>query len=731
MDKLGARLFTTPKGREAEISLAASLSAGRGQGNQILSSESEYSARLASYEARQSAERGMPFKLSSEQSAAARNVLMHGDAFQGIQGEAGTGKTAALAFVREVAEAKGWRVLGMATSASAADELGRSSGIDSSTVASFFANQANQARLIRQEIHALTTSLDAQRAGGLAAGSMVEYRRVNAPSLGSDADSRAYTFDHKRGVVFRMNNGLMGAAGVRLLDFAQDTKDRPSPQHGGTTLVETLGARASALSGRMAEWVGLRLADFQKVEGEQAIEARTALAAQGGSAQQLAARQLGLKKAELRNLETYGDRTGKQTLLVMDETSLTGAADLAKLASLARSISARAVLQGDTKQHSSPAAGRAFAQAQSFGMNTSILKETMRFGAATDQVKTAHVHMQLGNFAKAYESLDARVVEPADLAKSVAQRFVELVQKSGTTELKAGQVGVAAMTNADRRSANAAIHVELQAAGLIGPQDFEKTHLQRPKLTKAEHHFASAIQSHNVTHLLIQQRTDGVGLARGTVVEITGFDVAQNLIHAKTEAGRALVIDPSKHEGFAAMIKETRSFSTNDRIEAREVIRTTGQKRSRISNGTRGKIVEIDASRTVVLWDDGRKTQLTNDQARSLDHSYARTTFKEQGATNQHELLMISANGAKIFNREAAYVGATRAKLNTEIITSDQATLVRNAGNDVSKPTALTALEVKELVKQSREQRALETRPERSGQEVAQKPQRLQQLTRD
>lgn len=728
-DRQGARVLTTPKGRDVEITLAENLAASRGRGGVIVCSEQEFANRLALYEAQQSAERGVEFKLSAEQVAAAKNVLMHRDAVQGIQGEAGTGKTAALAFVRVVAEDKGWRVLGMATSSSAADELGKSSGIESSTVASFFAKRENQIRVVRSEIASLSASLDAQTAGRLGSGTMVEFRRMASDS-DAELGGRAYSFDHKRGVLFRMNNGIIGAAGVRLLSIAQEAKDRSTEKETSGIHTQDLASRASSLGGKAAEWLGLRLADFQRIDGAEAISVRKALAEQSGNEQQRVARRLGLKRAELRNLQSYGDGTGRRTLIVMDETSLTGAADLASVTSVARSIGARTVLQGDTKQHSSPAAGRAFAQAQAFGMNTSILRETMRFRGATEQVKAAHEHMQRGQFDQAYSALDSTAVDAGKLAETVARRYVDLVKQAGTVRVEVGEVGVAALTNFDRRAANAAIHEELQKTGLIGAQNFEKEHLERPKLTFAEHHFATALQSSGVTHLTFSRGQKELGLARGAVLQVTGFDADRNLIFAKTEAGRSVTIDPNKHKGFAAMLLESRQFAAGDRIEAREVIRTNGGMRSKISNGSRGRIAEIDDGRMLVKWDDGRVLELSNKNARAIDHAYAHTTFKEQGATNKHQLIMVSETGARIFNKEAAYVAATRAKVNTEVITSHREQLLKNAGKDVSKLTALQPTEMKHLVEQARSGRS-GAEQQRSPDQTPQKTQRVQEMHRD
>ena len=491
----GAVLLTTAKGRSVELSLANNIAAARGRGNVIVRSEAEFQKQLNAYEQRQSAERGTEFKLSGEQVGAARSVLMHIDAMQAIQGEAGTGKTAALAFVREVAESKGWRVIGVATSSSAAEELGRSSGIPSRTAASFFAEQKNELRVLTSEIAQLVDSLAEQRGAPAVQGSLVEYRRLEVKTPERTFGEATYSFDHKKGAVFRMRGGILGSAGTALLDFAQGARDRVASQSSaGEARSAELQTRLMSAGGSVAERLGLFLADFQKVDGAESVAARSTLAGLDSDPKQKLARQLGLKRAELRNLQSYGDKSGTQTLLVMDETSLTGAADLAKLTTLSRSMGARTVLQGDTKQHGSPAAGRAFAQAQELGMNTSILRETMRFKDATDQVKIALEHMQQGRFTQAYAGLDTRVVAGSELSKGVADRYIQLMKEMGEISATPGSIGVAALTNFDRKSANTAIHSALVDAGAVAKEEFKKEHLDAPKLTRAEHHFVSSLK---------------------------------------------------------------------------------------------------------------------------------------------------------------------------------------------------------------------------------------------
>ena len=89
---------------------------------------------------------------------------------------------------------------------------------------------------------------------------------------------------------------------------------------------------------------------------------------------------------------------------------------------------------------------------------------------------------------------------------------------------------------------------------------------------------------------------------------------------------------------------------------------------------------------------------------------------------------MVSETGAKIFNREAAYVAATRAKLNTEVITSDHKAMLKNANKTVAKETALTKSELGSLISQDLEHRKQQANQQRT---PTRAPVRVQELSRD
>ncbi len=80
--------------------------------------------------------------LTQGQKEAVKLILGARDRVVGVQGYAGTGKTAMLSRARALADVRGYRVIGLAPSASAAATLGREAGIRSETLQLFLARNA-------------------------------------------------------------------------------------------------------------------------------------------------------------------------------------------------------------------------------------------------------------------------------------------------------------------------------------------------------------------------------------------------------------------------------------------------------------------------------------------------------------------------------------------------------------------------------------------------------------
>ena len=90
--------------------------------------------------------------LTAGQKDAVKLILSSKDRAVGVQGYAGTGKTTMLKRTRALAEKKGWRMVGLAPSASAVQTLAAESGIESETLQRFLARNAGVAegRLTKQ-----------------------------------------------------------------------------------------------------------------------------------------------------------------------------------------------------------------------------------------------------------------------------------------------------------------------------------------------------------------------------------------------------------------------------------------------------------------------------------------------------------------------------------------------------------------------------------------------------
>ncbi len=90
--------------------------------------------------------------LTAGQKQAVKLILSEKDRTVGVQGYAGTGKTRMLNRTRALAQKKGWRMVGLAPSASAAQTLAAESGIESETLQRFLARNAGVAegRLTRK-----------------------------------------------------------------------------------------------------------------------------------------------------------------------------------------------------------------------------------------------------------------------------------------------------------------------------------------------------------------------------------------------------------------------------------------------------------------------------------------------------------------------------------------------------------------------------------------------------
>jgi len=697
----GTNLITTNTAVINENELIGNIRDGIGKGRAVLTNEADFNTALKTYESRKSQELGNPFKLSGEQIEMARNILMHGDVYQGVQGDAGTGKTTALEMAREITEAKGWLVMGIATSSSAAKELEASSGISSQTVASYLNERDNALRLAKLELSELRGALYKIDSSPLP---RAEIHKLSIKADGVELGATRYAFDYERGEVFKSPDDLRNKLGNFLLDVASRQKDELSiGAAGAESLAGRLRERTVAGGSHLAGALGTRLTTYEKVGTVEAISARDALHIKLDDEVGVLRFKVGAKQAEITNLQKTGNKAGKKIMLVMDESSMTGVRDAATISRLAKDIEARVVFQGDIKQHGSVPAGRAFEQALQAGMNKSVLQETRRFVQATEQTKESVVLMNTGKMALAIDRLDRIEVKDIELHKTTADRYLKNIEDLKAHGISNPNVGIVTVTNDDRKAINVEVHKALVQNGNIIGESLTKQHLDNLKLTEAQQLHAGMLRAASVDHLVFRKSYKEIGVGKNDVVRVTGFDSEKNTVTIVNSHGKEITINPKQNDYFTPAKMETREYGVGDKVEARNNIHFEGTKMGRVDNGQRGVITAIDEYGATIKWQGAsagnksvsRELRLNNNQLRMVDLSYARTTFKEQGATNDREIIAVSEKGAKVFNEQAAYVAGTRAKNNSEIVTSDYDTMLKNSGKVVSKTTAIDIEDVK------------------------------------
>ena len=135
----------------AEDSLATGRTVGEERETVALMREGAGRSRVAmrGWEVQEHLHKG---PLTAGQKEAVKLILSAKDRTVGIQGYAGTGKTTMLKRARTLAEKRGWRMVGLAPSASAVQTLASEAGIESETLQRFLARNAGVAegRLTRK-----------------------------------------------------------------------------------------------------------------------------------------------------------------------------------------------------------------------------------------------------------------------------------------------------------------------------------------------------------------------------------------------------------------------------------------------------------------------------------------------------------------------------------------------------------------------------------------------------
>ncbi|HIP14681.1 MAG TPA: conjugative relaxase [Sulfurimonas autotrophica] len=369
-----------------------------------------------------------------------------------------------------------------------------------------------------------------------------------------------------------------------------------------------------------------------------------------------------LNKYEKGYLELDGNKDLK---IVVDEASMLGTKDAAKLTAIVQETNAQLVLIGDEKQFKAINAGDPFTLLKNHAdMKTIDMNEVLRQKDQT--LKSAVWALNQYDSKKAFEVLDKKdLIQETD--KGVTDVLKEYFKTDGDDRLAvvAGKESykdniILTNTNKTKDTINQEIRDRHQYLGNIDKENHTTTVKKSSNLSPSAQFLA---QSYKDSSKVFLQADINENLKAGKEFDITSIDEKRNSITLNDEHE----IDLKKHgKHLQAYSEKQLDFSKGDKV-----IFTKNDKKLGINNGESATIKDIDDKGNFTFNIDDKKQEVKFNikEYNYLDHGYAITTMKSQGQTAKN---VIAYMEAKNQNFNSFYVAATRAEESLKIFTDNK-----------------------------------------------------------
>ena len=412
-------------------------------------------------------------------------------------------------------------------------------------------------------------------------------------------------------------------------------------------------------------------------------------------------RKLAAKREQLAGAMGKPTDKGRETWVV-DEAGMIGAKSMEQLLKAAEQQGARVVLAGDTKQLASVEAGRAFGQLQEHGMQTAKLDDIVR---QTNEATRAAVYDVLSG--KAAEALDkianggGRVIELANPAGANGKQDREAGADMRRTAAAAAYLEkspedrantvVLDPTKAGRDALTEKIRDGLKAEGALRGPEVQQTTLEGRGLTIAA---AKQPGSYRVgDQVAFGKDYQDKGVSQGEFYKVQHVDTQTRTVVIQAQDGRNIEWKPEQWGGSKAQAYEEkqRGLAVGDQIRFTQKDQVRG-----VQNGDRAVVTGINQEKGTftVQTKEGRAFELNSSSAHDQHwrHSYVDTAHALQGETARSAIVVAESDRLNTVNREMAYVGASRATTEVQIVT-DNAGKLADAINNRSgvKASALDA----------------------------------------
>ena len=383
------------------------------------------------------------------------------------------------------------------------------------------------------------------------------------------------------------------------------------------------------------------------------------------------------------------DEIDGRTLVIVDESSMVGAASLSDLVKELDATGARAVFVGDTRQLQAIEAGAPFRQMQAWA-KTAVLDDIQRqknlelkavveafaAGRSAEGAALAKAFMREADFSVLKNEYGAPMEFHS--RKEQHEAYASVIAKEAADEFlsrppqEIPETIVMTGTNVMREAINLNIREGLQARGDLAREEREIETLQKIDLTKEQIRHVSSFKKGEVVEFRRDYESHGVSapVARGRQYEIAAIDRDDNKV-TLTDRETGQKIEWSPHIAQKAGVSEKKDLSLAERD--RVVFRASAQDRG-VINGDRGTVTKIEEGKITVTTDRGATLELRRGD--HVQHAYSSTVHSAQGATCD-QVIVAATSWSPTAVAEQGYVSLSRAREDAVVITDSKEGLAK------------------------------------------------------
>ena len=374
----------------------------------------------------------------------------------------------------------------------------------------------------------------------------------------------------------------------------------------------------------------------------------------------------------------------KNTIIVVDETSMVSSDAMLKLLTIADGLGIEKVAMiGDRQQLSSIDAGKAFAMAQAGGVTMERMDENIR--QRTDQLRTVAALANVGSAGQALRVLGDKVIEHADPSTHAAELWLALSPE------ERGVTAVFASGRTARGTINETIQAGLIEEGTLKGEGLAVTIHESVSKAREELRYANTYKPGQT--LKVTGQVSELGLKRGM------YEVSSVLANGKVEikaGGQRIRFDPQKID--PTIEKDRMELTTTKEITLHEGERIrwtdTDKNRDMFKSGL-ATVTAIEGGRvTVELANKETVTLEKNDPMLSrLDLAYSLNMHMAQGITTDKAITVMLSYEKNLSNQRLFNVGVTRVRDDVTMVVDKADRLIRQLDrNPGDKTSALESV---------------------------------------